>query len=148
MRCQLPPSTANGSSSSSSSRFQVPSSGVLGVHTLLSSGSNQSVEVGIDFGSRSGFARVPAALAAATNRSRTDRAPLSGALGGRLDPRGLIELQVFLDGDRLETFFLGGEASITTVTSNVVISSAVSSHFVNTADLTCNVSSWKLGLPG
>ena len=53
-----------------------------------------------------------------------------------------------LDGDRLETFFLGGEASITTVTSNVVTSSAVSSHFVNTADLTCNVSSWKLGLPG
>jgi hypothetical protein len=45
----------------------------------------------------------------------------------------------------VETFF-SGDAVITTVTGNVISSGSISSSFVNTAALSCNVSSWTLGL--
>jgi hypothetical protein len=45
----------------------------------------------------------------------------------------------------VETFF-GGHAVITTVTSNTVPSSRITSAVVNTAGLDCNVSSWTLSV--
>ena len=80
---------------------------------------------------------VPPELGAA----RTDRAPVPGALDGPT-----IELRVFVDGNLVETFFQGGEAFHFTSTLNNVPSANVSSAFVNTAGLDCNVSSWVLGL--
>lgn len=46
---------------------------------------------------------------------------------------------------QVETFF-SGDAVITTITGNVISSGSISSSFVNTAALSCNVSSWTLGL--
>ena len=58
----------------------------------------------------------------------------------------MIELHVFVDGQLIETF-LQGETSITTATSNVVGSDALSSSFVGRARLSsCNVTSWALSL--
>ena len=53
-----------------------------------------------------------------------------------------------MQGDRVETFFGGGAAAITSVTSNTQPSSALRSSFVNTAIglKDCTVSSWVLGL--
>eukprot|EP01051_Picozoa_sp_SAG22_P021427 SAG22_NODE_4722_length_1181_cov_4.177449_3_plen_66_part_00 len=57
-----------------------------------------------------------------------------------------IELRVFVDGQLVETFFQG-ETSITTATSNEVGCDALSSEFINTANVSsCNVTSWVLGL--
>ena len=51
-------------------------------------------------------------------------------------------------GDRVEAYFGGGAATITTVTSNTLPSSALRSGFVNTAEglKDCTVNSWLLGL--
>ena len=121
-----------------------PSSGMLGVATLGTASHNQSVQVGYDFGTKTGFATVAAGLGLSGNTSRTDRTPiLEHALRG-----DAIELNVFVDGQRVETFF-GGETTITTSTGNMVATEQLSSSFVNTAKLPgCNVTSWALVLPG
>jgi sucrose-6-phosphate hydrolase SacC (GH32 family) len=124
VRCRLPPA--------------LPSSGVVGLSTLQSG--NQSVLIGVDFATLSAFADVPACLGRFGNTSRTDRAPLASALQG-----DAVELRVWVDGQMIESFF-GGEVSITTATSNFVASAALTSSFVNTAALDCNVTSWVLSL--
>ena len=111
----------------------VPTRGVLGLSTLRAAPSQpDSVLVGYDFaqataGNLTGFATVPPEL--------------GHALDGPT-----IELRVFVDGNLVETFFHGGEAFLFTSTRNNVPSANVSSAFVNTAGLDCNVSSWVLGL--
>ena len=129
----------------------VPTTGVLAVNTLTTSDGSQSVQVGYRFGSSpngtTGFATVPPALGHGlaghhlANFNRTDLAPVLGAVV----PGGTLELNLFVDGDRVETFF-GGAATLTTVTSNTVASSKLHSSFVNTAGLHCIVSSWVLAL--
>ena len=121
-----------------------PSSGMLGVATLSTASHNQSVQVGYDFATKTGFATVAAGLGLSGNTSRTDRTPVLGhALRG-----DAIELNVFVDGQRVETFF-GGETTITTSTGNMVATEQLQSSFVNTAKLPgCNVTSWVLRLPG
>ena len=121
----------------------LPSSGLVAVNTLQAGGN--SVQVGYEFGGSgvSGFATVPPALAQGMdNYNRTDRAPVMEAAV----PGGTLELNLFVDGDRVETFFAGGVATITTVTSNRQADSSLSSSFVNTAGLDCAVTSWVLGL--
>jgi hypothetical protein len=58
---------------------------------------------------------------------------------------GVLELRVFVDGMLVETFF-GGQAFITTSTTNDVASANVTSSFLNTAGLACTVTSWELAL--
>eukprot|EP00662_Eupelagonemidae_sp_cell21_P057378 gene57378-biopygen111561 len=99
----------------------------------------QSVQVGYDFKNKSGFATVPASLGAGVGL-RTDRAPLQSALQG-----DTIELNVFVDGNMIETFF-NGEATITTAVNNQVATDLLTSSFINTANLECTVGSWILGL--
>ena len=147
----------------------LPTKGVLGVNTLLNSGSaggsSQSVQVGYDFANLSGFATVSASLDNGQG-GRTDRAPLA-ALRQRYqrhrdhqqphrdqrqekmsvdsESTSTLDLHVFVDGQIIETFF-NGEATITTAANNLLATELVSSSFVNTANLNCNVSSWILGL--
>ena len=108
------------------------------------------MQVGYRFGTPNGtvgFATVPPSLGHGmaghhlANFNRTDLAPVLGAVV----PGGTLELNLFVDGDRVETFF-GGAATITSVTSNTVTNSSLHSSFVNTAGLDCAVSSWVLGL--
>ena len=89
VRCKLP---ASG----------VPKAGVVGV-TTLAHGSQVGVSVGYDFSNQThpGFATVPAGLSNGLG-ARTDRAPLREALRG-----DTLELQVFVDGQIIETFFDG-----------------------------------------
>jgi sucrose-6-phosphate hydrolase SacC (GH32 family) len=124
-----------------------PRSGVVAVNTLQPSGHRSTaVQVGYKFGGAngtSGYARVPPALAQGmTNYNRTDRAPVAGVV-----PGGVLQLHLFVDGDRVETFF-GGVATITTVTGNTAANTTLTSTFVNTAQpsMDCTVQSWVLGL--
>eukprot|EP01043_Picozoa_sp_COSAG02_P068741 COSAG02_NODE_11523_length_1707_cov_1.277363_2_plen_180_part_00 len=120
-----------------------PSSGSLAVKTLQTAG--QAVTMGFKFGGDSvnplinGFADVPASLSVLG--ARLDMTPDLTELAAAAS----LELRVFVDGHMAETFF-GGQAVITTVTSNIVPSAKLGSAFVNTAGLSCNVSSWTLGL--
>ena len=116
-----------------------PTTGRLGVTTLQTPSKNQSIFVGYAFGKAgaAGVAAVPAALGLYGNTSRTDSAPLA-------PPLALIELRVLVDGGLVETFFGGGEASITTATGNTALASTFASSLVNDAKLECNVSSWVL----
>ena len=111
---------------------------VLGVSTLQSPG--QAVTVGYNFGSRTGFASVPAVLSDAQPARVDSTPPLTSLFQGET-----IELAVYVDGQLVETFFQG-EATITTATSNQVASANLTTTFVNTAGLKCTVSSWALGL--
>ena len=88
---------------------------------------------------RPGDSRQPDGLRHGATRARGR--PHRHALDGPT-----IELRVFVDGNLVETFFHGGEAFLFTSTRNNVPSANVSSAFVNTAGLDCNVSSWVLGL--
>eukprot|EP01048_Picozoa_sp_COSAG05_P011058 COSAG05_NODE_1016_length_6185_cov_4.604831_5_plen_757_part_00 len=117
----------------------LPQSGVVGVKTLLAHNNNQSVQVGYNFTNQSvdGFAAVSPGLS--VHGAHTDKAPLS------LLNRTSFELRVFVDGHMVESFF-SGDAVITTITGNVVSSKKVTSSFVNTAALHCNMRSWTLGL--
>ena len=120
----------------------LPSNGLVAVNTLQAGGN--SVQVGYEFESSgvSGFATVPPALAQGMdNYNRTDRAPVAEAAV----PGGTLELNLFVDGDRVEAFF-GGAATITTVAGNTAVSSTQTSSFINTAQLDCTVDSWVLGL--
>jgi sucrose-6-phosphate hydrolase SacC (GH32 family) len=123
----------------------LPTSGVVAVNTLQTKDNTQSVQVGYEFGGvngTSGFATVPPALAQGMeNYNRTDRAPVPGAAV----PGSTLQLNIFVDGDRVETFF-GGTATITTVTGNTAPNSSLTSSFINTADLHCTVQSWVLEL--
>jgi Glycosyl hydrolases family 32 C terminal len=112
---------------------------VLGLSTLEAAG-QAGVVVGVDFANRSAFAAVPAALGRFGNLSRIDSAPLQSALQG-----SSLELRFFVDGQMVESFF-DGETTITTATNNSVPSGLLTSSFVNTAALACNVTSWVLGL--
>ena len=98
-----------------------PTTGILAINTLQSA--SHSIQVGYEFeanGTATGFARVPPALAQGLdNYNRTDRAPVPGAVV----PGGTLSLNVFVDGDRIETFF-NGAATITTVTGNTAVSLA------------------------
>lgn len=120
-----------------------PTSGSLAVKTLQTTG--QAITLGIKFGGNStsplinGFADVPASLSVLG--ARQDMTPDLTELVAAPS----LELRVFVDGHMAETFF-GGHAVITTVTSNTVPSAKLGSTFVNTAMLSCNVSSWTLGL--
>eukprot|EP01052_Picozoa_sp_SAG31_P001358 SAG31_NODE_46_length_30980_cov_226.095107_18_plen_175_part_00 len=121
-----------------------PPSGVVAIHTLKTSNGSQSLQVGYEFGVRNattGFATLAPAIARGMrNFNRTDRAPVQAAV----IPGGVLEPNVFVDGDRAEKFF-GGVATITSVTGNVVPSRSLSSSFVNTAGLEhCTVNSWAL----
>ena len=80
----------------------VPKAGVVGVTTLVHS-SQVGVSVGYDFSNQThpGFATVPVGLGNGLG-GRTDRAPLREALQGNT-----LELQVFVDGQIIETFFNG-----------------------------------------
>ena len=133
MACKLPAAPLSG--------------GVVAVNTLQSSAHPAlgAVQVGYQFaanGTATGFATVPPALARGLdNYNRTDTAPVLGAAV----PGGTLELNLFVDGDRVETFF-GGAATITTVTSNMLANDTLTSSFVNTANLDCTVQSWVLGL--
>eukprot|EP01045_Picozoa_sp_COSAG04_P037744 COSAG04_NODE_9792_length_832_cov_0.799454_1_plen_180_part_10 len=61
---------------------------------------------------------MPPALAQGMdNYNRTDRAPVAEAAV----PGGMLQLNLFVDGDRVETFF-GGAATITTVVGNTAAS--------------------------
>ena len=57
-----------------------------------------------------------------------------------------IDLHVFVDGSRIETFF-NGETTITTSTKNGVPGNELSSTFIKPEKLDCHVSSWVLALP-
>ena len=87
VRCKLP---ASG----------VPKAGVVGV-TTLAHGSQVGVSVGYDFSNQTHPGFVPAGLSNGLG-ARTDRAPLREALRG-----DTLELQVFVDGQIIETFFDG-----------------------------------------
>ena len=133
-----------------------PTSGLVAVKTLQAVG--QELTLGYEFTSDSyesgtqasapgatasasvnGFADVPASLSVLG--ARKDRTPpLPGVVAS-----ASLELRVFVDGHMTETFF-GGHSVITTVTSNTVPSANIGSAFVNTASLSCNVSSWTLAL--
>ena len=129
MECTVPPTP--------------PTAGVVAVHTLQAG--SQSVQIGYEFapnGSTTGFASVPPDLAnGLSNYNRTDRAPVQRALAAG----ATLSLNLFVDGDRVESFY-GGAATITTVTGNTVASSSLTSSFVNTAGLDCTVQSWVLQL--
>ncbi len=115
-----------------------PTSGLLAVKTLQAAG--QVLTVGFEFGATvAGFADVPASLSVLG--ARRDGTPPLVELANATS----LELRVFVDGHMVETFF-GGHAVITTVTSNTVPSASLGSTFVNTARLSCNVSSWTLAL--
>ena len=60
-------------------------------------------------------------------------------------PGGTLELNLFVDGDRVEAFF-GGASTITAITGNTAANTSLTSSFVNTANLDCTVQSWVLGL--
>lgn len=115
-----------------------PTSGSLAVKTLQTTG--QTLTVGFEFGATiNGFADVPTSLSVLG--ARRDVTPPLAELATATN----LELRVFVDGHIAESFF-GGHAVITTVTSNTVPSAKLDSTFVNTAQLSCNVSSWTLGL--
>jgi sucrose-6-phosphate hydrolase SacC (GH32 family) len=124
----------------------LPTEGILAIKTLQTMNGSQSVTVGYDFTHRNGsgvvgFASVPAVLGQWGNTSRTDRTvTLQSVRGG-----GTVELHVFVDNQVIETFF-AGETTITTATSNAISTDALSSSFVNTANLSCSVTSWGLSL--
>lgn len=119
----------------------LPTKGILSVNTLETANKNQTVQVGYDFGAKRGFAFVPAGLNFNANTSREDVTPKLETLRAG----ATITLQVFVDGSRIETFF-SGETTITTTTRNSVPGSALTSSFVNSANLDCSVSSWVLEL--
>lgn len=115
-----------------------PSSGLLAVKTLQTTG--QALTLGFEFGATiNGFADVPASLSVLG--ARRDLTPPLIELAAATS----LELRAFVDGHMAETFF-SGHAVITTVTSNTVPSAKLGSTFVNTERLSCNVSSWTLGL--
>ena len=112
----------------------LPEKGVVAVRTLVAH--NQiGVLTGYNITNHSmvGFSAVSAGLGA-----RTDEAPVPAN-------QTALELRVYVDGHLVETFF-SGDAVITTVTANLAPSASISSSFVNTAALSCQVTSWTLGL--
>ena len=120
----------------------LPSSGFVGIFTLISAEEAGAVQVGYDFGSKTGFASVPSNIGF-NNTARTDRTPpLLTALEG---PK--IKLHIFVDGQIIESFF-NGETTITTATNSLVDTDAVTSSFMLSKGLglDCEVSSWVLGL--
>lgn len=119
-----------------------PTSGILSLNTLQTTNKNQTVQVGYDFGAKHGFALVPAALNFNSNTPRTDVTPQLEAFNWTTKT---IDLHVFVDGSRIETFF-NGETTITTSTKNGVPGNELSSTLINTEKLDCHVSSWVLAL--
>ena len=120
-----------------------PTSGILSLNTLQTTNKNQTVQVGYDFGAKHGFASVPAALNFDSTTSRTDVTPQLEVFNWTTKT---IDLHVFVDGSRIETFF-NGETTITTSTKNGVPGNELSSTLINTQKLDCHVSSWALALP-
>jgi sucrose-6-phosphate hydrolase SacC (GH32 family) len=138
----------------------LPSTGVIAVSTLQTTNRNQTVQVGFNFSTKCGFAMVPPSLGLFGNTSRVDVTPqldlfnvatavAEGGTEARTTNDLSIELNVFVDGARVETFY-GSETTITTSVRNTVPGSQLSSSFVNTVEvsqLQCNVTSWSLALP-
>jgi sucrose-6-phosphate hydrolase SacC (GH32 family) len=120
-----------------------PTKGILSVTTLETANKNQTVQVGYNFGAKHGFATVPAGLNYDANTSRSDVTPQLELFNWTSDT---IELRVYVDGPRIESFF-GGETTITTSTRNGVAGDELTSRLVNTEKLVCNVTSWVLALP-
>lgn len=142
----------------------LPSKGIVAVSTLQTANQNQTVQVGFDFNTKRGFAMVPPSLGLFGNTSRVDVTPqldvfndsmmtmlggTEGAVEATATTDTSIELHVFVDGGRVETFY-GSETTITTSVRNTVPGSQLTSSFVNTVEasqLHCNVTSWSLALP-
>ena len=118
-----------------------PATGLLAVKTLQAN-TGQALTLGYEFSGATirGFADVPASLSVLGARKDMTPALLHLAAEGTE-----LELRVFVDGHMAESFF-GGHAVITTITSNTLPSASVGSTFINSAGLTCNVSSWTLAL--